>query len=407
MASQTRAHRWASVRAWWSRRSVRSLALATLVAGSCDPVAAATATYWDKDALLVLLKEHAADGTLHDYVNESTDASFSRWLIGGFETPYSELAGVALSPPDDATRRAIALASSTHGPVTQRMLHDWKVWDLGYTKVDAMRRAPVPEELRAGAWGVPHIMKAGIDPDLYKAGMRGLLDINHPAIQANYVLALQVLREKLTEVNQRFWRERGLRGDVIGRFTDPERHGEPTDFDLHYLVQLLDGELSTWRGAGTNRYGFRELPANLRLARLAAAYREGMPYSSQPCASDRRYMATHAGMGGNDGRPLCFDDATDRAVYHWYTHELRDDLGVLLVNPGARTTTLLRLTGPLYTSNQGRLGIPDPFRRMLSDSLEMVQIKVANRLLAHGELSAAQGDTVARTLSEHWCGGRL
>lgn len=403
MTRTPRAARRAALPPWPARRRRRRTVVA-LVAGIAGvSAAAASDTHWDKDALLVLLREHAAMGQTLAYVNDSTDASYARWVFGGGETPYADLADVGLSPPDEATRRAIEVASTTLGPVTQRQLHDWKVWDLGYTKVAPMRRASVPEELRT-AVGVPQIMKAGIDPDIYNACTQGWLDIGHPAIQANYALALQVLREKLRETNRRFWHERGLRADVIGRFLDPARHGRPTDFDLHYLIELLDGELSTWRAAQLNDYGFRQLPATFRLARIAAAYQEALPRDAAACQADGTRDPAHAGMGGDDGRSLCFADATDRGAYEWYARTLKQEFTTLGSIPAERTTVLQRLAAPLFSSSQGRIGMPLIRGMQAIVSLENVQMKVANQLLAQGQMSVAEGDLMVRNLGIRKCG---
>lgn len=401
-----------------ARRRSRTLALATLfgattVAGASfdestmyaiDAGQEATHAV-GQDALMTLLREHARDGRLLAYLNESTDASYARWVLGGEETPYADLVSVELSLPDASERRALQVLSGSHGPVTQRQLHEWKVWDLGFTKVGPMRGAPVPDELRSAAWGVPHIMKAGIDPDIYKACMHGVLDIGHPAIQANYALALQLLRERLIATPRTFWYIRGLRVDVMGRFLDPARHGQPGKFDFHYLIELLDGELSGWRPAGTNLYGFRQLPATLRLGRIAAAYQEAMPRGTNACRANGEHDPAVAGAGDGDGRPLCFTDATDRAIYRWYARSIIDELMAIGPIPaGANITTLQQLAGPLVSSSQGHLGIPLIDRMGQAITLETVHAKAALQLLSANQLPARQGDVLVRNLFSQRCG---
>ncbi|SEO99813.1 hypothetical protein SAMN02800692_3142 [Luteibacter sp. UNC138MFCol5.1] len=385
-----------------------TVAAATLDQGfgySTEPVP--SEVFWRKDAVLALLREYAAAGQTHAYINESTDASYSRWVFGGDETPYAELReNVSLSPVDEPTREAMYLVAEGREAMTQRQLHDWKVRDLGYTKATAMREAPVPDDLRDGAWGVPHILKAGVDADIYKACMRGILDIGRPAMQANYAMALQVLRERLLDTPRDAWYERGLRSDVIGRFLDPARHGQPHRSDMHYLIQLLDGELSTWRAtSATNRYGFPALPANLRLARIAAAYREGMPGGTDACLPNGRHDPAKAGMGGADPRPLCLADATDRAIHRWYGQAIIDEvLAVGDISGESLSTSLQNLASPLQSSSLGHLGIPLDGQLDRIVTLDMAEAKAANRLVSVGQMSMRQGDMVLRHVSMKQCG---
>lgn len=362
--------------------------------------------WWNSDGLMVLMQEYAIDGLIVPYANQSTDESYARFILGGPETPYSTIVERNLGAVDPQTARALAILSITHGPVSQHRLHEWKRWDLGYTRLSPMLAAPVPDDLKEFSHGVPHIMKAGLDPDIYKAAILWTDVLDHPTIVANYALALQVLRDKLAATPQAQWYERNLRPAVMSRFLDATLYGNPQHGDFHYLVQLLDGELSTWSPAKINRYGFRQLSGPFRVARIAAALNERTNRVSYACVSPETPDYTVAGMGGRDGRDLCFTAATDRAIHQWYVrrwiHEVMafggDAWNAELQNE------LARMVVPLLSSSQGFVGRLRFDHMHKVTSLETIDLKVANQLLSDGRMSHEQGDALVRNLFTKTCG---
>lgn len=352
------------------------------------------ATRQTVDVISALIQEYSREGTSAEYLNRIDDSGYERYVLNRPGFPYADVIQVSMPEPDEPTRRAIASLSTAEYPLNHRDIHDMKVWDLGYTKSRVGREIPwLPADLGAIP-GASSLVKAGVDPDIYVQAIY-LAGVDYPIIAANYALAAQILRAKLASTARTLWAQHGLRHDVLDRFLHAPTVRGVYDYDLHYLVHILDGALSTWTAGSQSNYGLRELPTNLRVARVAAAYRERMPYEHEPCRGDRTYDAQHAGMGGIDKRPLCFDDATDRAVYFWYAMQFRAELLSTHVSRGGETAAE-RMAAPLSASRQGWIGV----RRngLIEDTarLEVVEAKIADRLLAEGLLPYRDAFDVAQ-----------
>jgi hypothetical protein len=332
------------------------------------------------DVMSALIQEYSREGTSAEYLAQSDDQSYERYVLNRPGFPYADVIQVPLPEPDAPTRRAIASVSTSDYPVNHRDLHDMKVWDLGYTKARVGREiSRLPADLRAIP-GASSLVKAGVDPDIYAQAIY-LGGVDYPIIAANYALAAQILRTKLAATPRNLWAQHGLRPDVLDRFLHSPTGTSMYDYDFYYLIHILDGAMSTWSAGSLSTYGLRELPTTFRVARMAAAYRDRMPYAHEPCHDDRTYDPRYAGMGGIDKRPLCFDDATDRAVHVWYASQFRAELSSIHV-PRTGATNAERMATPLNTSRQGWIGI----RRngLIEDvtRLEVVEAKIADRLLA-------------------------
>jgi hypothetical protein len=371
-------------------RSQAFLAIAIYI--SAIPVRASTHT---ADVMSALIQEYSREGTSAEYLRRSSDHSYERYVLNRPGFPYAEVVHASLPEADAPTRRVIAAVSSSGHPVNGRDLHDMKVWDLGYTKARLGREIPQLPGSLGNVSGARSLVKAGIDLDIY-AQATHLVGPDYPMIAANYALAAQVLRTRLTTMPRTLWAQHGLRPDVLDRFVHAESGPAMDDYDFHYLIHILDGALSTWTAGEPSTYGLRELPTNFRLARVAAAYRDRMPYDHEPCHDDHTYDAQHAGMGGVDRRPLCFDDATDRAVHSWYAAEFRTEMSSLRPVPRNGLTTAERMAVPLNASRQGWIGI----RRngLFEDAirLEVVEAKISDALLAEGKLPYRDAFDVSR-----------
>jgi hypothetical protein len=369
---------------------------------SAPPIQASRHT---DDVMSALIQEYSREGTSAEYLARSDDRSYERYVLSRPGFPYSDVLQVRLPEPDAPTRRAIAALSRADYPVNHRDLHDMKVWDLGYTKSRVGREIPrLPTEL-ATIPGAASLVKSGVDPDIYTQASY-LAGAQYPMIAANYATAAQVLRTKLATTPRTLWAEHGLRHDVLDRFLHAPTGAAVHDDDLYYLIHVLDGAMSTWSAGTLSSYGLRELPTNLRLARLAAAYRERMPYEHEPCRDDRTYDPSHAGMGDVDKRPLCFDDATDRAVHFWYASHFRAELSTVLPVPRSGTTLIERMAAPLAESRQGWIGI----RRngLIEDAirLEVIESKIADTLLSEGLLPYRDAFDISRRALQLTCQAR-
>ncbi|PTR35170.1 hypothetical protein C8J98_101433 [Luteibacter sp. OK325] len=360
-----------------------ALPVVAIVAGAAPT--SSHATRQTVDVISALIQEYSREGNSAEYLNRIDDRGYERYVLNRPGFPYADVLQVSMPEPDAPTRRAIASLSTPEYPLNHRDFHDMKVWDLGYTKSRVGREIPrLPTDLGAIP-GASSLVKAGVDPDIYMQAIY-LSGVDYPIIAANYALAAQILRAKLTSTPKALWAQHGLRHDVLDRFLHAPTVRGVYDYDLHYLIHVLDGAMSTWSSGSQSSYGLRELPTNLRVARIAAAYRERMPYEHEPCRDDRTYDSRYAGMGGVDKRPLCFDDATDRAVHAWYAMQFRAELSSIRL-PRSGTTAEERMAVPLNMSRQGWIGI----RRngLIEDTirLEVVEAKIADRLLADGLLS--------------------
>jgi len=354
------------------------------------------------DPMTVLIREYSRGNGSHEYLNSGTDESYARYVLDRPSSPYANLKWSLLPPPDAPTRRAIESVSTQEHPVNLRDLHDMKVWDLGFTKARVSSETfRMPEELRylPGAWS---IVKAGIEPDIYVQAIRNQ-SLAHPAMTANYALAAQLLRTKLTATPRSLWKARGLRHDVLDRFVGGEFMQA---HDFHYLIQFLDGALAAWDAGSTSVYGFRQLPAPLRLGRIAAAYRQRLPFEHEPCLQDGTHDPEYAGAGILDRRPLCFDDATDRAIHVWYAHELVQELASIHERSDGIVSLAERMAAPLRSSRQGWIGIRRPDAIAEVTRIEVVEAKVASQLLVEGDVSYRDAFGASRRALRPSCGMR-
>ncbi|MDQ0011046.1 hypothetical protein J2T07_003252 [Luteibacter jiangsuensis] len=371
-----------------------------IVLSSVAPVAGATALA--VDPMTVLIREYSRGNGSYEYLNSGTDESYARYILDRPSSPYANIKWSLLPSPDTPTRRAIESVSTQEHPVNLRDLHDMKVWDLGFTKAHiASETFRMPQELRyvPGAWS---IVKAGIEPDIYAQAIRNQ-GLEHPAMTANYALAAQLLRAKLAATPPSLWKIRGLRHDVLDRFVGGEFM---LAHDFHYLIQFLDGALATWDAGSTSAYGFRQLPAPLRLGRIAAAYRQRLPFEHEPCMEDDTHDPEHAGEGTFDRRPLCFDDATDRAIHVWYAHELVQELAAIHDRANGAPTLAERMAAPLRSSRQGWIGIPRPSAIAEVTRIEVVEAKVTGQLLVEGDVSYRDAFGASRRALRLSCGMR-
>jgi hypothetical protein len=376
----------------------RGPGLAAIAAFAVSPVTAAAPVA--VDPITALVREYARDNESTEYLNRINDASYARYVLDRPDSPYSNVKRVALSPPDAPTRRAIESVSTYDHPLNQRDLHDLKVWDLGFTKARPSSAGfDIPADMKIIP-GARSFVKAGVERDIFILANRHYGRM-YPALTANYVLAAQLLREKLTGTSRSLWNVRGLRHDVLERLLRGEAmHAH----DFHYLIQFLDGELATWDAGGISSYGHRQLPSTLRLGRTAAAFRQRLPFDVEPCGQDGDQDPSHAGTGGFDRRPLCFDDATDRAVHAWYARELAHELES--VGPGD-ISPAGRMAAPLRSSRQGWIGIRRP--DVIGDvtHIEVVEAKALGQLITTGDVSYGDALDASRRALSLTCGRRL
>jgi hypothetical protein len=340
-------------------------------------------------ALVTLIRAYARiDGDASYVLSgrvESNDDDYARWVLVDPSSPYSALAERDLAPANEAVRLAAQLLTVDGRVPSQRELSQRKERELGFTKsrpwtdVGDFYGPPIN-----GYRGVPSHTKADVDAGIV-IGVRDMVGADYPAIGALYAVAAQLLRDRLNRVPSAEQRRVGLRPEVLSGLESTPRAWRPTDFDRQYLAILLDGAMRDGDIEAPRNKSLPQLPVPLRIARMAAAYRDQQPFEVDPCLNPREHDPATAGKGGDDPRPLCFNDATDRAVYAWFVAELRRELSD---------------RHPTESGDPHRQKIADPFRytqfgeHSLDDGSldaavrkDVVEMKIVNRLVADGDLS--------------------
>lgn len=244
-------------------------------------------------------------------------------MISGFVndviSPYAPLRSTPFRFAGRVWTSVLQKMLSRGYPMTLTEATEALAYDVGMTRGYAGLSDPlVPLPSLEKPWAAEQIVKAGVSVDIARKALE-LAGEGAYAVAANYAVAMQVLVEKMACFTPERWDEIGLRSDVAARFMNAARLAEIDDFDLVYLSRLLQGELSSWRPGGLNIYGRRQLPTVLRIARVAAAYRDLQGYSHEPCTESGVAKAGVAATSPlENARTMCFVDATDRAVYAWY-----------------------------------------------------------------------------------------
>jgi len=353
--------------------------------------------------LMTLIRAYArTDGSAAHVLggNAATnDEDYARWVLSDPSSPYSAFADRDLAPMSDAVHLAAQMLTVDGRVPTQRELSRNKQRELGFTKsrpwvdVPDIYGAPINTYT-----GVPSHTKAGISAGTMLA-VRDMVGNDYPAIGALYAVAAQLLWEKLHATTAAEQRRLGLRAEVLAGMTSEPRTRRPSDFDRHYLAILLDGEMRDWNLRTPYRPDVAPLPVALRIARVAAAYRDQQPYEIEPCLSPTHHNPATAGKGGTDARPLCFNDATDRAVYAWFVTELRREMADSqpseIGDPHRR-----KMTDPFrYTQFDQR----SPGRPALGAAVrkEVVEMKIVNRLVVDGDLSYEASQPVIQRAVKH------
>jgi hypothetical protein len=155
---------------------------------------------------------------------------------------------------------------------------------------------------------------------------------------------------------------------------------------------LLQGELSHWRAGGTNMHGFRQLPVAFRMARAAAALRDGRGYAAGQDPCDSRGLGKH--LVFHEPHTMCFVDATDRAVLEWFVDDL---LASFVLHPGVGvpTTVADRMTWEISQLRPLWLGLYDASMlpgAMRAEVVEWLADRRASELAPVIEPLPASGD---------------
>lgn len=242
----------------------------------------------------------------------------SRWIEGLLQMPgsiYSDFKPEVFSskalaglPDDIRTRRVVA-------------------WDLGLDKALLGHQAftyAFSDDLNGLSVDVrANLIKSGVTKRYYEKAFKSGGGYTLSTLAAELAVAAQVLSEWVDATPETEREVLGVRVDVLRRLERTQGWEPLPADDLEYLADILRSELSSFRAGRDNVYRQRELPTPLRIARLAAAYRAGKGFGyPDPCSFGGAANPDRAATDPSDSsRPLCFTDATDRAVYAWYLAE--------------------------------------------------------------------------------------
>ncbi|MFM0201324.1 hypothetical protein PQR53_15800 [Paraburkholderia fungorum] len=177
---------------------------------------------------------------------------------------------------------------------------------------------PPGYDANEGSLIVANATKARVDADIfYKSNY--VFGPRYTTVAAKFAVAAQILRDLIKEVAPVELEVNGIRKDVLDRFLSEAVYNEAllSEYDKSYLMNLLHNQLRSSDSKSANiREGGFVPPAQFRVARVAAAYREMQGYlASYPCT-----------MEGENRNPegkgeMCFANMTDKALYSWYKHE--------------------------------------------------------------------------------------
>ncbi|MGA7439206.1 MAG: hypothetical protein WBW32_13880 [Luteibacter sp.] len=229
-------------------------------------------------------------------------------------------------------------------------------WDLGFTKALAGYqvfpgpRAATPGHIDMG--NAVNLAKSGVDLSVWQRATN-LADPGGSltTLGAEYAVAMQIVMAWIdSEPNKERFARLGMDPGIVKRFSQAHSLADIPDRDLAYLAAVLGSELSTWRAGRTNRFGVRELPTPLRIARATMVHWEQSSPAQSACAVGGAGIAPGAAQQAHDlRRPICTTEATDRAVYARY-RKLREYQTHLTSDAFAdpeQAERLIRFLGPV------------------------------------------------------------
>ncbi|WP_369926288.1 hypothetical protein [Xanthomonas sp. NCPPB 2632] len=309
---------------------------------------------------------------LGDFSPFHSDAEWTHEYLHDPASIYSDLHPRLFSSDNAGAPVAIAFPAS-------RRIARIIAWDLGLDKalpgfqVLPDYPGPTPGHLTLDI--AANLDKAGVDIAWFqKAYVLG--GNNVFALNAEVAVALQTLHDWVEATP---WADRealGVDEEVLRRFTSAQSLDAVRDEDLTYLADILRAELSVRGAGGKTARGQRELPTPLRIARVAAAYR----------ASNAGYAACNRDGSRNDragdtperlDRPICFSDATDRAVYRWYRATRRHQLAQLPEVYGDAAASAVRLIDQFASIRPAWAGAYTEQALDWSNHAEVVEAQIA------------------------------
>ncbi|UPG94938.1 hypothetical protein [Luteibacter aegosomatissinici] len=330
------------------------------------------------DILSAWVRQRLTDVPAHDQL--VADNAVTRDMVTLPDSIYTWVRNQPLGFRGSVWTRAFSSLATNGTPMTRAEATQAIAWDLGMTNGYPGIVDPVfPVPVMGDAWAGTQLAKAGVTEEIARKAL-ALTGHGASAVAANYAVAVQILVDKLACFDATQWPALGLRKDVLERFMLATSAADLRNYDLVYLVRLLQGELSTWHAGEIASSGRRELPTMLRVARVAAAFRDMQGYVADPCNVDGSarlgVAATHPDDATN---AMCMVAATDRAVLRWYLQSLDRQTDPVRVNfvtaVALRMSRFLRPMRPLW------LGVLGKDLQSYGSHVEVTEALVASQLV--------------------------
>jgi hypothetical protein len=276
---------------------------------------------------------------------------------------------------DDAFRRAAARLDKPGRPLYWPEAWSILQWDLGYTKASPTDlRLPFLSDAYGSGFAELSAVKAGVQADIFHQAL-SIFGEKHSTFAAKYAVAAQILRERVAKTPEADREMHDVDPSVLDRFMALPPGGTLDAYDAQYLRDVLDSEMNRHTVARDTFRGTREIGTPFRIARVAAAYRDNQSYVAPPCTDDFRFREGVASLDPRQG-PMCFVDASDRAVYAWYNEAFRRQAG------------LVRENQPEKSALGNVLALLVPFGAVLDmlAAAEFIETLAAEDLAASGDL---------------------
>lgn len=273
-------------------------------------------------------------------------------------------------------------------------------WDMGLTKALPGLQGQRPPGFVGNDAAAASLYKAGVSSAVFKKGLE-LFGKDQDTIAANYAVAVQIVLDKASRIPADEAAQKGFRADVAQRFLAAPTLLHVSDEDLHYLARTLQGELTGWTAGRASVYGVRELPTPLRIARVAAAYRDLRGFMWKPCDSGGSAIPGIAALDLQEADPrLCMTDALDRHVYAWYRKRFaRQSLPSF---PGMNPMPTRKAVGALRYARPLWMGAYESYAEDASSQSEVIEYMVATKISADERYADQVFPLVARGIM-HLC----
>lgn len=273
-------------------------------------------------------------------------------------------------------------------------------WDLGLTNaLPGLSAGDQPVAFAGDTLVQASLIKAGVSVDIFLQSL-SLFGKRHYAVAAYYAVAVQVLRDRIPALPAARRRASGVREMAVFRFLLADGLMDIVGSDWSYLSHMLESEMSGWHAGRVTIHGHREIPVAFRVARVAAAYRQSLPYEGHPpCnANGTGDRAVAASRPYDATRELCLPHATDRAVHAWYRRVLEAQVAQDESHHGLWPIELAPALVSLTYARSGRETMPhgELFARHAGHT------ETADRLLIEDRMRGAFSDEdAAEVLDSH------